>query len=177
MGVNFTHKNLMAQATAKFTYLTTRKLWGSKSPNKERLIAMIADLKGKLKLAPALAEKRKKDGMKKDLKGGAKVKNKKNMANKTHQKKEEAWKKLPPKDGEPTTKEVTGKKYHWCVHHMAWGIHSLQECRLGASHEDAPKDGPKDKVKDKAMTYAAAAVTIANPSFAAFLFELSEDEE
>jgi hypothetical protein len=33
LGPNFTHKNLMAQATAKFTYLTTRKIWGSKSPN------------------------------------------------------------------------------------------------------------------------------------------------
>jgi hypothetical protein len=56
---NFTHENLMAQATAKFTYFTTRKIWGSKSPKKECLIAIIADLKGKLKLAPALADKRK----------------------------------------------------------------------------------------------------------------------
>jgi hypothetical protein len=45
---------------------------------------MMADIKGKLKLAPALADKRKKDGGKKDIKGGAKVKNKKNTANKTH---------------------------------------------------------------------------------------------
>jgi hypothetical protein len=56
---------------------------------------------------------------------------------------------------------------------MAWGVHSSQECRLGASRKDASKD----KAKDKAMTYAAAAATIANPSFAAFLSELSEDEE
>jgi hypothetical protein len=122
LGASFTHKNLMAQATAKFTYLTMRKIWGSKSPNKERLIAMIANLKGELKLAPALADKRKKEGDKKDVKGGqAKVKNKKNTANKTDQKKEEAWKKLPPKDGKPTIKDVGGKKYQWCVHHMAWG--------------------------------------------------------
>jgi hypothetical protein len=47
----------MAQATAKCTYLTTRKIWGAKFPNKERLIAMITDLKGKLKLAPALDAK------------------------------------------------------------------------------------------------------------------------
>jgi hypothetical protein len=89
----------MAQATAKFTYLTTRKLSGSKSPDKERLIAMIVDLKGKLKVALALAKKCKKDGMKKDVKGGAKVKNKKNTANKTHQKKEEAWKSSRPRMG------------------------------------------------------------------------------
>ncbi len=177
LGPTFTHENLMAQATVKFTYLTTRKIWGSKSPDKERLIAMIADLKGKLKLAPNLADKGKKDGNKKNVKGGAKVKNKKNTANKTYQKKEEAWQKLPPKDGEPTTKEVAGKTYQWCIHHMAWGVHSSKECRLGASQKDAPKDGPKDNAKDKAMTYAAAAATIANPSFAAFLSELLEDKE
>jgi hypothetical protein len=33
LGTSFTHKKLMAQATDKFTYLTTRKLWGSKSPD------------------------------------------------------------------------------------------------------------------------------------------------
>jgi hypothetical protein len=178
LGPNFTHKNLMAQATAKFTYLTTRKIWGSKSPNEERLIAMIADLKGKLKLALALADKRKKDGHKKDVKGSLvnKVKNKKNMANKAHQKKEEAWKKLPPKDGEPTTKDVAGKKYQWCIHHMAWGVHSAQECRLGASCKDALKEN-KDKPKDRAISYAAAAATIDNPYFATFLSELSDDKE
>jgi hypothetical protein len=122
LGASFTHKNLMAQATAKFIYLTTCKIWGSKSPDKECLIAMIADLKGKLNLAPALADKRKKEGGKKDIKGGqAKVKNKKNMASKTHQKKEEAWKKLPPKDGESTVKDVGGKKYQWCIHHKGMG--------------------------------------------------------
>jgi hypothetical protein len=138
---------------------------------------MIADLKGKLKLAPNLADKRKKDRNKKNFKGGAKGKNKKNTANKTYQKKEEAWQKLPPKDGEPTTKEVACKMYQWCIHHMAWGVHSLKECHLGASQKDAPKDGPKDKAKDKAMTYAAVAAMIANPSFAAFLSKLSEDKE
>ncbi len=30
LGASITHENLMAQATAKFTYLTTRKIWGSK---------------------------------------------------------------------------------------------------------------------------------------------------
>jgi hypothetical protein len=176
LGANFTHKNLMAQATAKFTYLTTRKIWGSKSPDEECLIAMIADLKGKLKLAPALADKRKMGGNKRDVREGqVKKKNKKNTSNKTHQKKEEAWRKLPPKDGEPTTKEVASKKYQWCIHHMAWGVHSAQECCLGTSPTDTLVDKPKDKAK--AMTYAAAVATIANPSFAAFLSELSDNKK
>jgi hypothetical protein len=178
LGASFTHKNLMAQATAKFTYLTTRKIWGFKSPDKERLIAMIANLKGKLKLAPALADKRKKEGAKKDIKGGqAKVKNKKNTANKTHQKKEEAWKKLPPMDGEPIVKDVREKKYQWCIHHMAWGVHSAQECCLGASCKDAANNQHKDKPKNRAISYTAATVTVTNPSFATFLSELSEDKE
>ncbi len=177
LGGTFTHENLMAQATAKFTYLTTCKIWGSKSPDEERLIAMIADLKGKLKLAPALADKCKPSVKKGDVSGGrAKMKNKKNTSNKIYQKKEEAWRKLPPKDGNPTTKEVAGKKYQWCIHHMAWGVHSSQECRLGAARKDAAAK-EKEPRKDKAITYAAAAATIANPSFAAFLLELSDDEE
>ncbi len=47
--------------------------------------------------------------------------------------------KFTPKDGEPTTKDVGGKTYQWCVHHMAWGIHSAQDCRLGASCKDVTK--------------------------------------
>ena len=115
LGTSFSHEKLMAQATAKFTYLTTRGLQGSRSPGKEKLIAMIADLKGKLKLAPALEDKRKPGGGKKNGgKGGdPKTKNKKNTGLKTSQKADEAWKKQPPKDGEPTTKEVAGKKLQW----------------------------------------------------------------
>jgi hypothetical protein len=101
LGPNFTHENLMAQATAKFTYFTTRKIWGSKSPNEDRLIAMIANLKGKLKLAPALAGKRKKSsGNKKDKDVKAdnvKLKNKKNTSNKKALKLDEAWKHIAPK--------------------------------------------------------------------------------
>ena len=113
LGANFTHEKLMAQATAKFTYLTPRKLWGSRSPDEEKLITMITDLEGKLKLGPALKGKRKPEGGKKDggKGGGAKTKNKKNTGFKIHQKKDEAWKKQPPKDGKPTTKEVAGKKF------------------------------------------------------------------
>ena len=139
---------------------------------------MITALKGKLKLAPALADKRKQNNKKGDVgKGRAKVKNKKNTSNKTHQKKEEAWRKLPPKDGDPTTKEVAGKKYQWCVHHMAWGVNSSQECRLGAACKEASVAEDKKPKAKKALSYAAATATIANPSLAAFLSELSDDEE
>jgi hypothetical protein len=85
----------MAQASAKYAFLKVRDVWGAKSPEEERLVALIMELKGKLKLAPELAQKKK--GGKKDKKAGeAKVnKNKKNTSNKRNQKQEEAWKKTP----------------------------------------------------------------------------------
>ena len=58
----------MAQASAKFAFLKVRDVWGAKSPEEERLVALIAELKGKLKLAPELAKKKK--GGKKDKKAG-----------------------------------------------------------------------------------------------------------
>jgi hypothetical protein len=129
-----TLKSLMAQASAKFAFLKVRDVWGAKSPEEERLVALIAKLKGKLKLAPELAKKKKDFGKKDAKKGGdPKTKNKKNTFNKRNQKQEEAWKKTPPKDGEPKEKTSKGKTYHWCDHHMAWGTHSPKDCRLGHS--------------------------------------------
>ncbi len=152
-------------------------------PDKEKLITMIADLKGKLKLGPALENKRKPKGGKKasGKGGGPKTKNKKNTGLKTHQKKNEAWKKQPPKDGEPTTKEVAGKKFQWCVHHMALDLHSAAECHLGASHKKDGKGQDNNKPfkqQDKSLSYAAAAATIASgPGFTAFLSNIFKAEE
>ncbi len=132
-------------------------------------------------MGPALEDKRKPGGGKKDggKGGGPKTKNKKNTGLKTNQKKDEAWEKQPPKDGKSTTKEVAGKKFQWCVHHMAWGVHSAAECRLGASRKAEGKEKENDKPKqDKHLTYAAAAATVAGgPGFATFLPELADDEE
>jgi hypothetical protein len=167
----------MAQATAKFTYLKVHQIWGAKSPDKEKLIVMIADLKGKLNLAPNLEKKKKK---KKDNKakgkdderstwGGdnnKKKKNKKDTFNKKNQKKEEAWKRVPSKEGEAKEKIVKEKTYHWCEHHMAWGIHPPKDCCLGLSRKDAQR-------APQPMMAAAAVATIASPSFAAFLSKLS----
>jgi hypothetical protein len=58
-------------------------------------------------------------------------KNKKNNANKREQKKDENWKKTPPKEGEAHDKNVKGCTWRWCKHHMAWGSHKEGDCRLG----------------------------------------------
>jgi hypothetical protein len=109
---------------------------------------MIADLKGKLKLAPNLEKKKKKKkdnkAKDKDDKGSTggrdnkKKKIKKATSNKKNQKKEEAWKRVPPKEGKAKEKIVKEKTYHWCEHHMAWGIHPPKDCCLGLSRPLLP---------------------------------------
>jgi len=34
-------------------------------------------------------------------------------------------------EGTPFPKTVNGRTYQWCIHHMAWTIHSSKECKLG----------------------------------------------
>ena len=57
-------------------------------------------------------------------------KNKKNTTDKSRQKKEEAWRKLAPKAGEPLEKTVNGVRAKWCGHHMAWMNHFEKDCNL-----------------------------------------------
>jgi hypothetical protein len=91
-----THEALMTSAKQKFDWLKTNGLWGAKSPDDKKIVAMTAilnALKGKLKLDPilsAVANEGKKKGDKKDKK-----KNKKDTYNQREQKKDEAWKKEP----------------------------------------------------------------------------------
>jgi hypothetical protein len=87
-------------------------------------------LKGQLKLDPTLNTIANKGHKKGDNKG-KKKKNKKNMFNQSEQKKDKAWKKEPPKDGEKHEKQVGKYTYHRCKHHMAWTVHKPADCFLG----------------------------------------------
>jgi hypothetical protein len=166
----------MAEASAKYAFLKVRDVWGAKSPEEERLVALIAELKGKLKLAPELAKKKRNKASKKDKKGGdAKVKNKKNTANKRDQKQEEAWKKTPPKDGKPKEKTHKGKTYHWCIHHTAWGIHSPKDCRLGQERKEGDQASKKED-RPNSVAAAAAAATIACPSIPSLISNFTLDD-
>jgi hypothetical protein len=123
----------MTSAMHKYNYLKVKGQWGAKSPDDEKIVAMsaaISALKGHLKLDNKLGKL-----VDKNKEGGKKKKNKKNTANKVGQKKDEAWKKVPPKDGEKHTKEVGKYTYHWCVHRMSWTIHPPAKCCLGKQHK------------------------------------------
>ncbi len=171
----------MGLAKNKFNYLRNMGMWGAKSLKDDKIVVMAAaidELKGQLKLAPQLAAaaaKGDKDEDKdKDKRGkrGQKGKNKKNRYNRAKQKKDKAWKKIPPKDSEKKEKTHDGRTYYWCVHHMAWTMHSPKVCLLGRE-----KKG-EDKVT-KSATVAAATTTTINPMYEALLSTLArvQDEE
>jgi hypothetical protein len=89
--LTLTHKELIMLATNKFNLLKQEGTWGAKSPDKDKIAAMQAELttlKGQFQLAPNL---KKATGAKYDDKEGGKKqgggdnrkkKNKKNNANK-----------------------------------------------------------------------------------------------
>jgi hypothetical protein len=73
-----------------------------------------------------------------------------------------AWKKVPPRPGEPKKKKYRGKTYYWCNNHKLWCLHKPSECKL--QNDDPKKDGKKGKEKLKMKVYQS-------------LFESSSDEE
>ena len=84
--------------------------------------------------------------------------------NKQCQKKDAAWKKVPPQAGEPWTKRIRSKDFHWCEHHMAWTVHLPTGCRLNGA---APATGsvtptntnpPQTRVAAVAATFTAESI-------------------
>jgi hypothetical protein len=84
------------------------------------------------------------------------------LSNKREQKKDEAWKKEPPKVGKSKEGKKVGKfTFNWCKHHMAWTIHKPADCLLEKQH----KDEQKKPYKANSATVAAAATLAVNPHF------------
>ena len=149
-----THEAMMSMAKRKFDFLKTKGKWGAKSPDDEKIVAMTAEintLKGQLKLDPKLSAIAD-EGEKGD--------------NKSSKKKDEAWKKEPPKAGESKEGKKVGKfTFNWCEHHMAWTVHKPADCLLGKQH----KEEQKKPIKANSATIAAAATSAMNPQFASLL--------
>ena len=132
--------------------------------------AKISALKGQLKLDPKLSiiADDKKKGNKGENKGTKK--NKKVSSNKKYQKKDKAWKKVPPKDGKKKTKEVGKFTFNWCKHHMVWTVHKPSDCTLGQKHTDDQKKSKENKTNSAVVVSSA---TTLNNCYAALLATLA----
>lgn len=118
-------EQLIITAQQKYNLMVNKGEWIMEASKKDEIIAMRAEidaLKGKMTLT---------DKTKAAIDGDPKT------TGKDFQKKDEKWKKIPPTAGEPRTKKIRGKVFHWCEHHMAWTMHKPDECRLRPGYSDA----------------------------------------
>ena len=73
-----------------------------------------------------------------------------------------AWKTVPPKNGE-TTKKFGGKQYHWCPKHVAWCLHTPEQCNKG--DQGAPQssqNGNTSQGNRNNVSFAASVSSIMN---------------
>ena len=93
-----------------------------------------------------------------------------------------AWKLIPPKDGEPSTKKmlVEGqtKTYYWCTYHKKWTIHTPQECKRAKSTAKGHKS-QKDKKAIKRQNFKERknAYIQAKAAYQACLIDTSDEDE
>lgn len=170
---NANWETLLSRGNQKFN--TWEKDWGQQTDAEIEFLALSAELealRGQLELKsppPAKSSGAKKSRGKpnsseastppKSDRCGQVRKNKKPTTDKKRQKSIEAWKKAPPAEGQPKSKVVDGKTYHWCIHHMCWSLHSSDVCRLGLSRA---KEGNKPLFDSKSYKAALASSSSAN---------------
>ena len=143
-GEDVTVKRLMQVALTKFKDRKRSDTWQAPTPQDEEIMALSAEIVELKKARPTQAAGGK--GAKSGKKGDdAKKSYKARMAEKY------AWKLVPPASGEPKTKEVNKKTYHFCPHHNndagAWVIHHPNKCDRREN-----KGADTASIKGKAMS-------------------------
>ena len=81
------------------------------------------------------------------------------------------WVKEKPKPGEPKTKVVEGKTWHYCDHHERWTHHSSEECMKKGIDKKTGRTKAPPTLKSNTK-YSAKAVR-----FAKAMSAMSTDEE
>ena len=143
-GEDITTKKLMQVALIKYKDRKRSEMWQAPSPEEEQIMALTAqvgELQKQKSSSKATSDKPKKK------KGGSDSK-KKTFAERYAGDKY-AWKLVPPASGEPKSKEVNKKAYHFCPHHNEgaglWVLHSPAKCDRREEKTDTPN-------KDKTMS-------------------------
>ena len=154
---DITPKSLMLLAANKYKTRKETNEWNAPSKEQEEIIALKAQVE-KLK-----NQKANKQGSPKQPEG----ENRKVKRGEKRRKSKPKWMLLPPNQGEPHKKIVSGKDYYWCATHEAWGRH--EKC-MGLGYIPKKRkqdDGNKnDKDSEKTKTNANGKVKMANALWA-----------
>jgi hypothetical protein len=145
----------MTLAKNRYEVLVEKGIWNAPSAEEEKIMALESTIKR--------LQNSKRKGQ---ANNQADKKNEKKGSNKSRP--QPAWVNEKPKPGEPKTKEVEGKLWHYCENHGRWTHHTTSECRKKGMDKKtgrtmAPpslKSNPKHN--SKAVRFAKAMSTIAS---------------
>jgi hypothetical protein len=143
--VEFTVDSLMQLALDKYNVLVEANRWKPTNQKGSTLEEQIVALTAKVEFYQSQSTPKK---------GG----DKREKARKARAVKKWAWKSVPPKEGEPKSKNVEGKTYNWCLNHASWTVHTAAECKINQGNHGASthkKGSTGDKVK-KALALSQA---------------------
>ncbi len=76
---------------------------------------------------------------------------------------------MPPKEGESHEKKIKGHTWHWCKHHMAWGNHMEELCRLSNKRTNQQTNGLNQ------VAAQAALATDLNPKWQALMANMARN--
>ncbi len=132
--------------------------WCQRTTEEETIIALQAQVKKLLSSARADKIGGKEGKSKGKSKGKVKASDRKGGAS-------NEWKKDAPKEGEPTTKQESGKKWHWCSKHKAWTKHKELECKgidFKPSYDHVKKESKPKNSTSPSMDLAHALAAISD---------------
>jgi hypothetical protein len=138
-GNRITDDAYMQLAEDKYKSLIETNEWNVPSKKDEEIVALQATV---AKLQKDVAGNRNKKSKKNpEDKSDDNKKKSKGQKNKER----EAWKKVPPKEGDKKTIKKGEKTYHWCPNHKAWTIHKPSDCKGVALKKDDTNKKEDDK--------------------------------
>jgi hypothetical protein len=120
-GEAMTAEHVMELALNKFKVRKEANTWNAPTEEEEKIFALEAEIK---KLKSSSKKPTPKKGSTGAQKDASKCPTKRGGS-----RKKPAWMLANPKAGDPSTKTVDGKQYHWCPKHKLWTLHKPEECR------------------------------------------------
>jgi hypothetical protein len=158
-GGDVSYEQLMDWALNKYRARVENEQWCQRITEEETIIALHTQVKKLLSSARADKKGGKEGQSKGKSKEKVKASDKKGGAS-------NEWKKIAPKEGEPTTKQEGGKEWHWCCSkHKAWTKHKESECKgidFKPSYDHVKKESKPKNLTSPRMKLAQALAAISD---------------
>ena len=127
-GETLTDDLLMQLALNKYTIMKENGEWGAPTEQEEQMTALSAELSKKMEALSEITKQIKRGKSNQDRASQQPNNSNSSKARKARKEARHAWKKIPPKQGDPETTVFEERTYHWCPNHQAWCMHLAKDC-------------------------------------------------